>query len=58
MFLWLDKKFHNTKLKTFEKKQGKNWRGVGGLTPPGAVVDPSGKVPKWGWGGRFWTIYS
>ena len=29
----------------------------GWFDPPGAVVDPSGKVSKWAWG-RFWAIYS
>ena len=32
--------------------------GVWGLTPPGAVLHPLWKVPKWGWVGRFWAIYS
>ena len=33
--------------------RGKIDGGLGGFDPPGAVVDPPGKVPKWGWGVGF-----
>ena len=34
-------------------KQGEKLTGVGISIPPGAVVDPPGKVPKWVWGSDF-----